>query len=93
MPALPPPAEFPFIPNARPHSIDDRQLDKLALIAEDARMGNATEAEADWVLSAPSSANSSAAARRWRWRGSRTKGQTSSSSGRCGDAGPSAAAV
>ena len=52
MPALPPPAEFPFIPNARPHSIDDRQLDKLALIAEDARMGNATEAEAEWVLSA-----------------------------------------
>ena len=42
MPALPPPAEFPFIPNARPHSIDDRQLDKLALIAEDARMGNVT---------------------------------------------------
>lgn len=51
MPALSPPAEFPFIPNARPHSIGDRQLDQLALIAEDARMGNTTQAEAEWLLS------------------------------------------
>jgi hypothetical protein len=51
MPALPPPAEFPFIPNARPYSIDDRQLDQLAQLGEDARMGNCTRAEAEWVLS------------------------------------------
>ena len=50
MPALTPPADFPFIPNARPHSIGDRQLDQLALIAEDARMGNATEAESEWLI-------------------------------------------
>lgn len=52
MPAvLPPAADFPFIPHARPHSIGDRQLDQLALIAEDARMGNTTHAEAEWLLS------------------------------------------
>lgn len=51
MPAYAPPAEFPFIPNARPHSVGDRQLDQLALIAEDARMGNSTQAEAEWLLS------------------------------------------
>lgn len=50
MPAYAPPAEFPFIPNARPHSIGDRQLNQLALIAEDARMGNATEAESEWLI-------------------------------------------
>lgn len=51
MPALAPPTEFPFIPNARPHSIDDRQLDQLAQLGDDARMGNVTQAEAEWVLS------------------------------------------
>ncbi len=52
MPALPPnAAEFPFIPNARPHSIGDRQLDQLAQLGEDARMGNLTQAEAEWLLS------------------------------------------
>lgn len=51
MPALPPPAEFPFIPNARPHSIDDRQLDQIAQLGDDARMGNITKAEAEWLLS------------------------------------------
>lgn len=51
MPALTPPAEFPFIPNARPHSIGDRQLDQLAQLGEDARMGNVTQAEAEWLLS------------------------------------------
>jgi hypothetical protein len=51
MPAHPSPAEFPFIPNARPHSIDDRLLGQLAQLAEDARVGNATQAEAEWLLS------------------------------------------
>lgn len=52
MPAvLPPAADFPFIPNARPHSIGDRQLDQLAQLGEDARMGNVTQAEAEWLLS------------------------------------------
>ncbi len=51
MPALPPAAEFPFIPNARPHSIGDRQLDQLAQLGDDARMGNITPAEAEWLLS------------------------------------------
>ena len=51
MPALAPPTEFPFIPNARPHSIGDRQLDQLAQLGEDARMGNVTPAEAEWLLS------------------------------------------
>lgn len=51
MPAYPSPAEFPFIPNARPHSINDRELDQLAQLGEDARMGNVTVAEAEWVLS------------------------------------------
>lgn len=45
-----PPAAFPFIPNARPHSIDDRQLEQLAQLGDDARMGNVTPAEAEWVL-------------------------------------------
>lgn len=51
MPALTPSAEFPFIPNARPHSIGERQLDQLAQLGEDARMGNVTPAEAEWLLS------------------------------------------
>lgn len=51
MPALSPPAEFPFIPNARPHSIDDRLLDQLAQVAEDLRVGNATAAEGEWLMS------------------------------------------
>jgi hypothetical protein len=51
MPALAPPTEFPFIPNARPASIGDRQLDQLAQLGEDARMGNVTPAEAEWLLS------------------------------------------
>jgi hypothetical protein len=50
MPALAPPAAFPFIPNARPHSIGDRQLAQLAQLGEDARMGNVTPAEAEWLL-------------------------------------------
>ncbi len=50
MPALAPPAEFPFIPNARPASIDDRQLSQLAQLGDDARMGNVTQAEAEWLL-------------------------------------------
>ena len=45
-----PATDFPFIPNARPHAIDDRQLNQLAQLADDARMGNITEAEAEWVL-------------------------------------------
>lgn len=48
---LSPATEFPFIPNARPHSINDRELDQLAQLGEDARMGNITWAEAEWVLS------------------------------------------
>jgi hypothetical protein len=44
-------AGFPFIPNARPHAINDRQLDQLAQLGEDARHGNVTQAEAEWVLS------------------------------------------
>lgn len=51
MPALTPSADFPFIPNARPASIGDRQLDQLAQLGEDARMGNVTQAEAEWLLS------------------------------------------
>lgn len=50
MPALTPPVEFPFIPNARPHSIGDRQLAQLAQLGDDARMGNVTPAEAEWLL-------------------------------------------
>jgi hypothetical protein len=52
MPAFPPLAsEFPFIPNARPAAIGDRQLDQLAQLGEDARHGNITQAEAEWLLS------------------------------------------
>lgn len=51
MPALTPPTEFPFIPNARPHAISDRELDQLAQLGEDARMGNISAAEAEWLLS------------------------------------------
>lgn len=50
MPAFAPPADFPFIPNARPASIDDRQLAQLAQLGDDARMGNCTGAEAEWLL-------------------------------------------
>ena len=48
--AQPPAAAFPFIPNARPHAIDDRLLDQLAQLGEDARHGNLTQAEAEWLL-------------------------------------------
>jgi hypothetical protein len=50
MPAPMSPVEFPFIPNARPHSIDDRQLSQLAQLGDDARMGNVSPAEAEWLL-------------------------------------------
>jgi hypothetical protein len=50
MPAFPPAAEFPFIPNARPHSIDDRLLAQLAQLGDDARSGNLTQAEAEWLI-------------------------------------------
>ncbi|MFN6055926.1 MAG: hypothetical protein ACK47C_07820 [Paracoccaceae bacterium] len=50
MPAYTPPIEFPFIPNARPHSIGDRQLAQLAQLGDDARMGNVSPAEAEWLL-------------------------------------------
>lgn len=45
-----PAADFPFIPNARPHAIDDRLLGQLAQLGDDARMGNLTVAEAEWLL-------------------------------------------
>ncbi len=50
MPALTPPTEFPFIPLARPASIDDRQLAQLAQLGDDARMGNLTQAEGEWLI-------------------------------------------
>ena len=50
MPALTPSTEFPFIPNARPASIDDRQLAQLAQLGDDARMGNVTQAEGEWLV-------------------------------------------
>ncbi len=43
-------ADFPFIPNARPHAIDDRLLAQLAQLGDDARAGNVTQAEAEWLL-------------------------------------------
>lgn len=42
---------FPYIPQARPAPIDDRLLAQLARVGEDARIGMATEAEAEWLLS------------------------------------------
>lgn len=51
MPPFPAADRFPFIPNARPHSIDDRLLSQLAQLGDDARMGNVTPAEAEWLLS------------------------------------------
>jgi|GEM_PF-2088459 len=41
----------PYIPQARPAPIDDRLLSQLAKVGEDARIGMATEAEAEWLLS------------------------------------------
>lgn len=46
------PQHFPYIPHARPMAINDRELATLAQLAHDSRMGNITEAEAEWVLSA-----------------------------------------
>ncbi len=40
-----------YVPQARPAPIDDRLLTQLARVGEDARIGMATEAEAEWLLS------------------------------------------
>lgn len=40
-----------YVPQARPAPIDDNLLTKLARVGEDARIGMATEAEAEWLLS------------------------------------------
>jgi hypothetical protein len=43
---------FPHtVQNARPQPIDDRLLAQLRRIAHDARVGQATEAEVEWLLS------------------------------------------
>jgi hypothetical protein len=42
---------FPYVPQARPAPVDDRLLCRLILVAEDARHGNTTESEAEWLLS------------------------------------------
>jgi hypothetical protein len=46
------PQSFPFIPQARPMAINDRELATLTQLALDSRMGNITSAEAEWVLTA-----------------------------------------
>ena len=40
-----------YVPQARPCPIDDRLLTQLARVGEDARIGMASEAEAEWLLS------------------------------------------
>lgn len=44
------PYTFPYIPNARPAPIDDNLLAQLIQVADDARAGNASQAEAEWLL-------------------------------------------
>lgn len=43
---------FLTVPNAQPPAIDDRLLSHLRAVAHDAPQGNATHAEAEWLLSA-----------------------------------------
>lgn len=44
---------FPlFVPNARPRPVDDRTLAVLRRVAHDAPNSLATEAEAEWLVSA-----------------------------------------
>lgn len=46
------PSQSPFyVPQARPAPIDNRLLGQLARVGDDARLGMATEAEAEWLLS------------------------------------------
>ncbi len=39
------------VPMARPAAVNDRELTTLRQLGHDARHGNVTEAEAEWVLS------------------------------------------
>ena len=43
---------FPYIPEARPMPVSDRELTQLTQIATDARHGNADPACCEWLLSA-----------------------------------------
>lgn len=46
------PSPHPFyVPQARPGAIDDKLLEQLARVGDDARIGMTTEAEAEWLLS------------------------------------------
>lgn len=40
-----------YVPQARPAAIDNKLLAQLARVGDDARVGMATEAEAEWLLS------------------------------------------
>ena len=59
-----PALQFPYIPEARPMPVSDRDLAHLAQIAIDARHGNADPACCEWLLSACAPLLTELAARR-----------------------------
>lgn len=55
---------FPAVAPARPPAIDNRTLAQLTRLAHDARHGNCSEAEAEWVLTSAAAIMEECA--RWR---------------------------